>query len=82
MNEEITMTPEENEEFGIEVEEKSGIGTGFAMIVGGVLAVAGIAGVKKLKEMWKNRKSKKEIIVDETVESEDFRVVDNSTEVE
>lgn len=40
-------------------EGKTGIGTGLAMLIGGGLALAGAAGIKKLKKVIANRKAKK-----------------------
>ena len=48
----------ENEEVTV-AEGKTGIGTGLAMLIGGGLALAGAAGVKKLKKVIANRKAKK-----------------------
>lgn len=58
----------------IEVEEenvaegKTGMATGLAMLIGGGLALAGAAGVKKLKKVIANHKAKKAA---EAEESED-----------
>jgi len=40
-------------------EVHSGMPTGAAMLIGGGLALAGIAGVKKLRKVLKNRNDKK-----------------------
>lgn len=40
-------------------EVHSGMPTGAAMLIGGGLALTGIAGVKKLRKVLKNRKDKK-----------------------
>ena len=41
-------------------EKSSGMGTGLAMLIGSGLTLAAIAGGKKLKKVWDNRKIKKE----------------------
>ncbi|MDD3204206.1 MAG: hypothetical protein PHS74_00500 [Lachnospiraceae bacterium] len=59
---------EENENMETEVmieesegtEKSSGMGTGLAMLIGSGLTLAAIAGGKKLKKVWDNRKIKKE----------------------
>lgn len=68
---ELTPYEEENEEI-METNERSGMGTGLAMIIGSGLTLAAIAGGKKLKKLWDKHKTKKEqsevIIVDSTEE--------------
>ena len=59
---------EENENMETEVmieesegtEKSSGMRTGLAMLIGSGLTLAAIAGGKKLKKVWDNRKIKKE----------------------
>ena len=68
---ELTPYEEENEEI-MESDERSGMGTGLAMIIGSGLTLAAIAGGKKLKKLWDKHKTKKE--------QSDVSVV-NSTEV-
>lgn len=57
-NMELTPYEEENEEI-METNERSGMGTGLAMILGSGLTLAAIAGGKKLKKLWQERKTKK-----------------------
>ena len=72
----MALTPyeEENEEI-MESNERSGMGTGLAMIIGSGLTLAAIAGGKKLKKLWDKHKTKKEqsevIIIDSTEEAAD-----------
>lgn len=56
------------------VEESSGMSTGLAMAIGGALALATAAGIKKLKKVWDKRKLKKELAED----VEDSNVIDIS----
>ena len=60
---------ERNELVAEEIIEKttgrSGMGTGLAMLIGGGLTLAVIVGGKKLREVWLNRKAKKEQDVEE-----------------
>ncbi len=42
-------------------EEKSGIGTGVAMLIGAGLTLVASAGVKLVKKKWADHKAKKEI---------------------
>jgi hypothetical protein len=71
---ELTPYEEENEEI-MESNERSGMGTGLAMIIGSGLTLAAIAGGKKLKKLWDKHKTKKEqsevIIIDSTEEVAD-----------
>lgn len=73
-NMELTPYEEENEEI-METNERSGMGTGLAMILGSGLTLAAIAGGKKLKKLWQERKTKKDksdvIIVDSVEEVAD-----------
>lgn len=73
-NMELTPYEEENEEI-METNERSGMGTGLAMILGSGLTLAAIAGGKKLKKLWQERKTKKGqsdvIIVDSAEEVAD-----------
>lgn len=68
-NMELTPYEGENEEV-MDTNERSGMGTGLAIIIGSGLTLAAIAGGKKLKTLWDKHKSKKEqaevIIVDPT----------------
>lgn len=53
----------ENEVVVVENEEAvehSGMSTGMAMVVGGLITTAVIAGVKKAKKLWANHKAKQE----------------------
>ncbi|MDO5397813.1 MAG: hypothetical protein Q4G33_07765 [bacterium] len=56
---ELIPCEEENEEI-MESNERSGMGTGLAMIIGSGLTLAAIAGGKKLKKLWDKHKAKKE----------------------
>lgn len=79
-NMELTPYEEENEEI-MEVNERSGMGTGLAMILGSGLTLAAIAGGKKLKKMWQERKTKKgqsDVIIVDSVEE----VADDSEDKE
>lgn len=71
---ELTPYEEENEEI-MESNERSGMGTGLAMIIGSGFTLAAIAGGKKLKKLWDKHKTKKEqsevIIIDSTEEAAD-----------
>lgn len=74
--ENMELTPYEEENEGImETNERSGMGTGLAMILGSGLTLAAIAGGKKLKKLWQKRKTKKDksdvIIVDPVEEVAD-----------
>lgn len=55
VNEEIEDTEEIEE-----IPERSGIGTGWAMLIGSGLTLAAIAAGKKAKKAWLNYKAKKE----------------------
>lgn len=57
---------EENEEIE-ETPERSGIGTGWAMLIGSGLTLAAIAVGKKAKKVWRNYKAKKEQSVEDSV---------------
>lgn len=74
MTTEVTTTEEPTEVY----EEKSGMSTGLAMLIGGAIVAGVYAGGKKLKKVWDKHKTKKE--AEQTVESEATEV--NSTEVE
>ena len=67
---EVTPIEETNEEY-TETNENSGMGTGLAMLIGGGIALATVAGVKKLKKVWANRKANQAV-----VEAEESEVVD------
>ena len=58
MNNEVEFEEIENEETTA-AEGESGLSTGLAMLIGGGLALAGAAGIKKLKKVIANRKAKK-----------------------
>ena len=61
MNEEL-MTNDEIEVVGEPEEvmdERSGMPTGLAMLIGGGITLAVVAGVKKVKKLLANRKAKK-----------------------
>lgn len=60
MNENEIMTNEVMNEEPEVIEEKSGIGTGAAMLIGGLIVAGAIAGGKKLKAVWDDHKAKKE----------------------
>ena len=66
VNEEVMEEPEV-------IDEKSGMNTGLAMLIGGVVTAAGIAGAKMLKRVWTAHKIKKE-----TLSASDFEVVDDT----
>ena len=72
---ELTPYEGENEEI-METNERSGMGTGLAMIIGSGLTLAAIAGGKKLKKLWDKRKTKKEqsevVIINSTNEQEAY----------
>lgn len=68
-NEEI-YEPEIIEE-AAEVETKS-LPTGLAMTIGGVLALAGFAGINKLRKVWRNHKAKKEMEVCDSIIFDDI----------
>lgn len=59
---EMVEFEQENVEVPEVVEDtNSGISTGLAMLIGSGLTLAGLAGFKKLKKVWKKRKAKKEL---------------------
>lgn len=62
------MPCEEGDEEIMESNEHSSMGTGLAMVIGGGLTLAAIAGGKKLKKLWDKHRTKKEqtdyIIID------------------
>lgn len=79
-NMELTPYEEENEEI-METNERSGMETGLAMILGSGLTLAAIAGGKKLKKLWQERKTKKgqsDVIIVDSVEE----VADDSEDKE
>lgn len=79
-NMELTPYEEEHEEI-METNERSGMGTGLAMILGSGLTLAAIAGGKKLKKLWQERKTKKgqsDVIIVDSVEE----VADDSEDKE
>lgn len=49
------------EEMDEETEGRSGMPTGLAMLLGGGLALGAVAGFKKLKKVWSERKANKEM---------------------
>lgn len=50
---------------GMETEEaRSGLGTGFAMLIGGAIALGAVAGVKAIKNKIVDLKSKKKVYAD------------------
>lgn len=70
MEEKELMTFEEIEDNTEEIEEtpeRSGIGTGWAMLIGSGLTLAAIAAGKKAKKAWLNYKAKKERLEEEPV---------------
>lgn len=75
-NEMMNINNEEIEN-DVVVEEDSGIGTGLAMLIGSGLTLAGIAGVKAFKKVWKKHKAKK-ILETEVVDldEEDIEAID------
>lgn len=77
---EITPYEEETEDI-MESDERSGMGTGLAMIIGSGLTLAAIAGGKRLKKLWDKYKSKKEQS-GEIIESADYEAVDVSEDEE
>lgn len=62
VNEEIEGTEEIEE-----IPESSGIGTGWAMLIGSGLTLAAIAAGKKAKKLWQACKARKEPSAEETV---------------
>lgn len=54
--------PEEIEEYEETAEEKTGMGTGLAMLIGGVITAAGIAGWKFAKKKYRQFKARKEAV--------------------
>lgn len=60
MEEKELMTTENNETIEEEVEVSSGLGTGLAILIGSGLTLAAVAGGRKLKKMWKTRKTEEE----------------------
>lgn len=62
VNEEIEDTEEIEE-----IPERSGIGTGWAMLIGSGLTLAAIAAGKKAKKAWLNYKAKKEQPADDAI---------------
>ena len=58
VNDEIETIEEEVEENF----ERSGIGTGWAMLIGSGLTLAAIAAGRKAKKMWQDHKAKKEML--------------------
>lgn len=70
-NEEI-MEPEET------VEEDSGMGFGGGLVLGSLLTLAGIAGFRKLKRIYDERKARKE----EAEQSDDSKVIDITDQVQ
>ena len=67
MNNEEVMETEET----VATEGEGGMSTGVAMLIGGGLALACAAGVKKLKKVIADRKAKKAAAAKETEESKD-----------
>ena len=55
---EVEFEEIENEETTV-AEGETGLSTGLAMLIGGGLALAGAAGIKKLKKVITNHKAKK-----------------------
>lgn len=78
---EITTTEEVNEETEeTGVEQKSGLNTGLAMLIGGAIALGAGAAVKKVVKIVKNRKAAKQLT---TVEIDDIdEEFDDPTESE
>lgn len=76
----VEMQPcEEEKEEIMESNEHSGKGTVLAMMIGGGLTLAAVAGGRKLKELWNKRKSKKEQ-TDDFIETDAYEVVNDSIE--
>lgn len=75
------IIPYEEEEENMETNERSGIGTGLAMVIGGGLTLAAVAGAKKIKELWLKHREKKERS-GEPVEPVEYEVVDDSDDTE
>lgn len=59
-----------NEEMETE-EARSGLGTGFAMLIGGAIALGAVAGVKAIKNKIVDLKSKKKVYA-ELDQNDDF----------
>lgn len=65
MNNEVEFEEIETEETVV-ADGETGISTGLAMLIGGGLALAGAAGIKKLKKVIANRKAKKAAAAEKT----------------
>lgn len=79
---EMVEFEQENVEVPEVVEDtNSGISTGLAMLIGSGLTLAGLAGFKKLKKVWKKRKAKKELDrqQDDVIDAE-FDIVSDENE--
>lgn len=83
---ELTMVNDEDiEETGDEIEEipeKSGIGTGWAMLIGSGFTLAAIAAGKKAKKMWQAHKAKKELKEVDDIDETESEPTDESTAAE
>lgn len=71
----VAMEDEALEAIDITVED-SGIGTGLAMIIGGVMTAAVYVGGKKLLGMWRKRKTEKEIVCESVGDSDVVEIDD------
>lgn len=72
---EIMVTEEAMNEEPEVMEEKSGMSTGLAMVLGGLITAGAIAGGKKLKSLWDKHKAKKEIAL--TQDSDEVTITDS-----
>lgn len=73
-NNEVMNYEEVNELVPVEeaAAESSGMSTGLAMAIGGILTAGAIAGGKKLKKVWDNHKAKKELKLAKKAEAQDY----------
>lgn len=72
--------PEETEEYEEAAEEKTGMGTGLAMLIGSGLTVAGIAAWKFAKKKYSQYKARKAVILAEADVPDEIPVVDEADE--
>lgn len=75
MNEELV-----NEEAYDETEERSGMPTGLAMLIGGGIAIGVAAGAKKLKKVWdslREKRAKDGVVVTTSTDEDTVTMVDS-----
>ncbi len=70
--------PEEIEEYEEAEEAKTGMGTGWAMLIGGLITAAGIAGVKYAKKKYGQFKARKAMVPTDASVLEDMPEVDDA----